>query len=553
MADDDEIEKRVAELARLPAIQYARKRKVAAKELDCGGVRILDALVERERKHASRVREEFTFEQIEPWHKPVDGAALLDRIEALYRRHVVLNRFESASAALWTLYSYCYEAFDMSPILAIESATPRCGKTTLLSIIGRLVYRGISASNISPAAIYRFIESQRPTLLMDEADAWLRGNEEARSVLNSGHTRAAAIVIRCEGDDSKPKPFSTWCPKVIALIGKLPPTLLDRSIRIALQRKLSTDKLERYSQDKASVVLDEVRRQCLRWKRDNFAALRAWDGFMPDGLNDRACDNWRTLVAIADLAERSRRQECGPDAELWSALARSAARELSGFEREDPDLKAVLLADIDAFFRERNVARVSSQELAAHLGNLVDQPWSEWGRPPKAMSPGQLARQLEPLRIKPNLMRIGATPTRGYERAQFDDALRRYPPVQSVTPLQPKLFNDLGANQTVTTGQDVTVGNAANPLIDKACNGVTLSQGGYRDNTKSVDCATCLNFKRISAETGECTEHHDDAAPGAPRICRDYLPASSENAGDGRDGAPGNGLDASDRGTKITH
>lgn len=553
MADDDEIEKRVAELARLPTIQYARKRKVAAKEMDCGGVRILDALVERERKHAARVREEFSFEQIEPWHKPVDGAALLDRIAALYRRHVVLNRFESASAALWTLYSYCYEAFDMSPILAIESATPRCGKTTLLSIIGRLVYRGISASNISPAAIYRFIESHRPTLLMDEADAWLRGNEEARSVLNSGHTRAAAIVIRCEGDDSKPKPFSTWCPKVIALIGKLPPTLLDRSIRIALQRKLSTDKLERYSQDKASAVLDEIRRQCLRWRRDNFAALKAWDGFMPDRLNDRACDNWRTLVAIADLAERSRRQECGPDAELWSALARAAARELSGIEREEPDLKAVLLADIDAFFRERQVDRIFSQELAAYLGNLVDQPWSEWGRQGKPISANQLARQLEPLRIKPGSIRIGNATGKGYEFAQFEDSLRRYPPSRNVTPSQTKLFNDLGANQTVTTGQGVPVQNAANPLINHTCDGVTVWKGGHRDNAIPVDCATCLNFKRISGEIGECTEHHGDAAPGAPRICRDYLLASSENAGDGRNVAPGNSLDASDRGTKATH
>jgi len=553
MADDDEIEKLVAELARLPAIQYARRRKTAAKELDCGGVRVLDALVERERKHASRVREEFSFEQIEPWHRPVDGAELLDRIAALYRRHVVLDRLENASAALWTLYSYCYDAFDMSPILAIESATPRCGKTTLLSMIGRLVYRGISASNISPAAIYRFIESHRPTLLMDEADAWLRGNEEARSVLNSGHTRAAAIVIRCEGDDSKPKPFSTWCPKVIALIGKLPPTLLDRSIRIALQRKLSTDKLERYSQDKASAVLDEIRQRCLRWKRDNFAALKAWDGFMPDGLNDRACDNWRALAAIADLAEQSSKGERGPDAELWPALARAAARGLSGIEREEPDLKAVLIADIDAMFRERQVDRISSQELAAYLGNLVDQPWSEWGRPPKPISPGQLARQLEPLRIKPKTIRIGLTTAKGYEREQFDDSLRRYPPAQNVTPSQTKLFNDLGANQTVTNSQAVTVQNAANPLIDQGCYGVTFSEGGCRDNTILVDCSTCLNFKRISDETGECTEHHGDAAPGAPRICRDYLLVSSENAGDGRAVVPGNGLDASDRGTKATH
>ena len=38
-------------------------------------------------------------------------------------------------------------------------------------------------------------------------------------------------VLVCSNE---PRRFSTWCPKAIALIGKLPPTLHDRAIEIPI-------------------------------------------------------------------------------------------------------------------------------------------------------------------------------------------------------------------------------------------------------------------------------------------------------------------------------
>jgi hypothetical protein len=52
--------------------------------------------------------------------------------------------------------------------------------------------------------------------MIDEADAFFKEKVEFRSVLDSGHDREFAFVIRCDGDDNEPKAFSTWCPKVIA-------------------------------------------------------------------------------------------------------------------------------------------------------------------------------------------------------------------------------------------------------------------------------------------------------------------------------------------------
>ncbi len=55
--------------------------------------------------------------------------------------------------------------------------------------------------------------------MIDEADSFLPDNEDLRNILNSGHTRATAPVIRCD-ENLNVKVFSTFAPKLLAMIGK---------------------------------------------------------------------------------------------------------------------------------------------------------------------------------------------------------------------------------------------------------------------------------------------------------------------------------------------
>ena len=65
--------------------------------------------------------------------------------------------------------------------MGIESPEKRCGKTTLLSVLNKLVHRPVPAANISSPAFFRVIQELQPTLLIDEADTFLvRGNDELR-------------------------------------------------------------------------------------------------------------------------------------------------------------------------------------------------------------------------------------------------------------------------------------------------------------------------------------------------------------------------------------
>ncbi len=84
------------------------------------------------------------------------------------------------------------------------------------------------------------IEMAKPTLILDEAETFMKENEELRGIVNGGHTKATANVIRTVGESHQPRDFSTWCPKFLALIGRLPATLMDRAIIVPMRRKAPT-------------------------------------------------------------------------------------------------------------------------------------------------------------------------------------------------------------------------------------------------------------------------------------------------------------------------
>ena len=207
----------------------------------------------------------FPFLKPEPWPEPVDGAALLDSIAEAIRRFVVLSDHCRDTAALWALHSCLIDCFLVSPRLAISSPAKQCGKTTLLDVLACLVLRPLPTANVTSSAVFRVVEAHRPTLLVDEADTFLRDNDELRGIINSGHRRGGS-VLRTVGDDHEPRAFSTYSACAIALIGNLPDTLHDRSVVINLKRRLPTEEIHPFRLDRAG-HLDVLARQAARWAR----------------------------------------------------------------------------------------------------------------------------------------------------------------------------------------------------------------------------------------------------------------------------------------------
>jgi hypothetical protein len=122
----------------------------------------------------------------------------------------------------------------------------------------------------SPASVYRYITDQHPTLLIDEADTFVKNNDELRGVLNCGHTRVTANVIRTVeiNGEHKASRFSTWCPKALASIRSLADTLEDRAILVEMKRKAPNEKVARLRQ-RDSEDFQRIRKRAARWAADN--------------------------------------------------------------------------------------------------------------------------------------------------------------------------------------------------------------------------------------------------------------------------------------------
>lgn len=142
------------------------------------------------------------------------------------RSYVVLSREQQIVLALWTAHTHAIEAADCTPYLQITSATAEAGKTRLLEVLELLVARPWLTGRTSAAALFRKVDAERPTLLLDESDAAFGGVKEyaegLRAVLNTGY-RASGRASICvgAGPDIDVKEFSTFGAKAIAGIGRL--------------------------------------------------------------------------------------------------------------------------------------------------------------------------------------------------------------------------------------------------------------------------------------------------------------------------------------------
>ena len=170
----------------------------------------------------------------------------------------------------------------------------------MLDCLEAITNRPLVTSNIGSAALFRAIEMFKPTMILDEADAFMKEDDGLRSVVNSGHKRNG-YATRCVGDDAEPRTFSTFAPMVIAGIGSQHETIMDRSIKISLSRKLPTETVENFRPDRAP-QLEHLARMIARFAEDHRDALGKADPDMPAGVYNRMADNWRALIAIADLA-----------------------------------------------------------------------------------------------------------------------------------------------------------------------------------------------------------------------------------------------------------
>ena len=197
---------------------------------------------------------------------------VLEAVREFLSRYIVFtNEAQATAVTLWVAHTWVIEAFDYTPYLHISSPVKRCGKSRLFDCLRLLCAKPWPVVCPSQAVLFRKIERDAPTLLLDEVDAIFSAsgddNKEAlRALLNAGFERGATVP-RCVGPNHTLTEFRVFCPKALAGIGKLPDTVADRSIPILMARRKRGQHVEKFRARDAEAVVKPIA-----------AALKTWAG-----------------------------------------------------------------------------------------------------------------------------------------------------------------------------------------------------------------------------------------------------------------------------------
>ena len=406
-------------LATLSELEYELERTETAKSLNNMSVRSLDKLVKKARIRTESKISESLVVDIEPYVKPVTDIALLaDQIYQILDDHIACTDAVKTAATLWILMTWLIPATHILPIAWINAPEKRCGKSTFLTLMSRMSRRSLSTSNISASALFRSIESYKPTLFVDEIDTFINDSQGLQGVLNAGHCRDNSYIIRCVGDDNEPALFNVYGAKAISGIGKIPDTLIDRSISLTLRRKMKNESKQRV-RDLSVDITNTIQSKLARWSGDNMLAVKEADPVLPVSINDRAQDNWEILIKIA--------LTLGDD---WLERAYSACIEISGTENDELSLNEQLLSDIQTVYKLRNVETLLTRDLVELLCRDPEMLWATLNNG-KRIKPTQISNNLKGFRISSKYMRTldlngKDVRSKGYDINEFQDAFERY-------------------------------------------------------------------------------------------------------------------------------
>jgi putative DNA primase/helicase len=364
------------------------------------------------------------------WPGPVGDTA---RFLADY---VALPDVSVVVVATWVVAAWLADKWDKFPHLAATSPEKRCGKTTLLDVLATIVPRPRYTTNISPAALYRVIEAEKPTLLMDESQSISRRGSEAseviREILNAGIGQNAKVT-RCGGEKFEQiQEFSVYSPKVFALIGNLDGVLADRCLPVELRRKTKSDEVQRFRSRVVGPRGKGLYGLLEKWAKSNGKTVATvYDRLTPfDIENDRMAELLLPLQAMLTVA-------CKDALGTLEEYAQSLDSRDKEQEMQSPGVR-LLVACRELFAPSRSYPAgflfIPTELLIARLVNRGEEPWHRWCRG-QPITGEALANLLRPYGIKPG--RNKQQTARGYHAADFREAWDCYLPSPSKNPSTP--------------------------------------------------------------------------------------------------------------------
>ena len=383
--------------------------------------------------------------------QPISDANIIDEVHDFLGRFVAYpSEHAHIAHTLWIAHAHLMGSWESTPRIAFISPEPGSGKTRALELTETLVPRPVEAINVSTSYLFRKISklSDTPTILFDEIDTIFgpraKENEELRGFINAGHRRGASAgrcVVR--GKTVETEDFPAYCALAMAGLGRLPDTILSRSVIVRMRRRAPSEQVTPYRRRIHAPEGNALRDRLADWTSRIENSLNVYPT-IPEGIEDRNADVWEALLSIAEAAG-------GP----WPERAKVAAVALVADSAGDRGSLGVrLLRDIKAVFKDQD--RMWTDDLLTALIALEESPWGDLKG--KAMDSTKLAHILRPYGAKSKQVKMGGVNRRGYEKESFSDAWARYIPKEekeTETSPPPSRANDPTPATGATGGWDV--------------------------------------------------------------------------------------------------
>jgi 5S rRNA maturation endonuclease (ribonuclease M5) len=374
--------------------------------------------------------------------------ALFEAIVKYISRYIVLKDPDCFSfIALWVMGTYIYRAFRYFPYLHLIGEK-QSGKTLLMDVLAAIAFNGELSANSTEAVLFRDVQNNQPTLFLDEVERYRAEDRErygsVMAVLKVGFCKNGRVK-RCGGrDKDKIHSFAVYSPKVLAGINEIDDVLRDRTIRINMIRRLTTEPVERYRENKDTM---DLQRQ-LRDELYQFGLLygseiaRIYENSLNDimgleHLSNREYDIWCPIILLANCVDA-----CGANGSVTEKMVRSSRRRVSEHRAEDnvENQTAKLLLALKSMVIEVSPTKKDGDLLAYDTGKvfeffkgLEEFAWLEHKT--------SLTRQLRRLEIRVHIDKINGKSTRLYmvNKRNLQDYSQRYIPGEdeSVTVTMP--------------------------------------------------------------------------------------------------------------------
>ena len=195
----------------------------------------------------------------------VDPWIVFKKIKGIFDKYIDFGEIKGGSTfcAIYCILTYLFVMFDAIPYLKIEGITDS-GKSKLGEIFLHLAFNATMGVDQTPSVVYRTIEAERSTLIVDEIEGLDKNRQTDRMlelfpIFNSGY-KPTGSVMRTEGNSLNRKRviYSTYSPKIFCAIDPLLETIKNRSYIIMLLRTLD-EKRSNLSISSRDPVWQEIR------------------------------------------------------------------------------------------------------------------------------------------------------------------------------------------------------------------------------------------------------------------------------------------------------